>query len=255
MSGNRQTYAVRSDVLWFRAIGRTSSDALLGFPERSYTVFSSEIAKRGDIFAFVDGHLIHMDRTGALSRGAFRLHGTDNSPADLLEATKLLAVGALDIEPAVTSLHLPPLPDHVFTSSHCGIERNAVSPAFAEMMDATEDFRHACDDEGGWAIICSDFGASRTVTMSIVDPETGHPAIYVEHDPLSDVASLTVHDEAMRESILETLSTEGIRIGGAGVFTLSDWHEQGWQALSDGLASTLLASRRADRYMSMAMSA
>lgn len=250
MSEAQECYLVRTPVLWFREIGRTASDAPFGFPEQSYAVFASALAMKGDRFHFVECQLVHESAGGSLSRAAMRLQGNSDIRTDLYEAMKLAAAGDLAIVLALPPV-VPPRPAREYPSVHTGVERLEVSPAFAEMMDATEGFRHDCDDQGYLSVICSDYGPSRAVTLCVVDPETGHPSLFVEHDPLSSAATLTVVDEALRTDVAAALGDIGISLEGDGVFTLADFRDGGWDTLVAGLTSVLLHAPEMSRPMAM----
>lgn len=220
-------FEVRNPVLWFRAIGTTSPDGFADLGEHSATVYESALANPGDRFYLVDGALVHEGRDGQLSSGALTLRGSaaDNTREafSMTRATDLVLKSILN-----TPARVPAAPAERFHGSHCGIVRQAFSPAFVEMMDATEEFRHDCDKDGGWAVTCSDYGLERKVVFSVMDIETQLPLLTINRS--CSEATVFVADSEFAPSVAEALHDAGITQTEKGLTPVS------WPAVQDALS-------------------
>jgi hypothetical protein len=236
-------FEVRNPVLWFKAIGTTAPDGPADLKEHSATVYESSLAIAGDRFYLVDGSLVHEGRDGSLSAGALTLRGSvaDNAREAfaLTRATDISLKSILN-----TPSRVPAAPAERFHSSHPGIVRQAVSPAFVEMMDATEEFRHDCDEDGGWAVICSDYGFERKVVFSVMDIETQMPLLTINRS--GSEATVYVADSEVAPSVSEALRNAGIVEPERGIAAVS------WTAVQDAL-SHLFFPKDATPLMAMAV--
>ena len=244
MSDFHTQYVVKNPVLWFMATGQTQPDAPVGFLERSYTVYRSVLAAPGDRFHLVDGVLVHEDGTGKLSTGLMRLHYSRDQ-MEVFEAMKLFVSGDLDVvgPAARPQTEVPEIPTALYPSNHPGVERDRVSPAFVSMMDSTEDFRHDCDEDGAWTVICSDYGMTRTVALTVSDVETGSPQLHVELDPLSGTATITAVDQDIRAGVVDGFRAAGITVDADGMVKAPAWSTENWSVLQDCLSNAFLGTR------------
>jgi hypothetical protein len=236
-------FEARTPVLWFKAIGTTSPDGLDDLGERSTTVYESALARAGDRFYLVDGALVHESRDGQLSAGALTLRGSaaDNTREAfvLTRANDLVLKSILN-----TPSRVPAVPADRFSGSHVGIVRQALSPAFVEMMDATEDFRHDCDEDGGWGVTCSDYGLERKVVLSVVDIESQMPLLTIDRS--GSETTVYVADSDFAPSASEALRNAGIVASGKAASAVS------WSAVQEAL-SGLFFPKSATPAMAMAM--
>ncbi|MBY3433001.1 hypothetical protein HFN89_02255 [Rhizobium laguerreae] len=236
-------FEVSNPVLWFKAIGTTAPDGPADLDERSATVYESALADPGDRFYLVDGALIHEGRDGQLHVGALTLrgNGADNTREAFLltRATDLTLKSILN-----TPARVPAVPSDRFPASHCGIVRQALSPAFAEMMDATEGFRHDCDEDGGWTVACSDYGLERNLVFSVVDIETQMPLLTINGSGCE--ATVYVADGEFALSVSEALHNVGIKESEKGPTAVS------WTAVQQAL-SLLFFPKAATPAMAMAV--
>lgn len=228
-------FEVRKPVLWFRAIGQTTPDGPIDLEERASTVFESTLARPGDRFYLVDGALVHERRDGTLSNGALTLRGTAQD--NVREAFAMTKAGELSLAGILNvPSRIPETPATRFSDTHCGVERRDVSPAFAEMMDATEGFRHDCDADGGWAVNCCDFGLERKTALSILDIETQISLIQIEVDSNTRVATVSVSDREFSPTLIGTLREAGIPVSDAGVAEGVIWNGETWSAAQAALS-------------------
>jgi hypothetical protein len=236
-------FEARTPVLWFRAIGKTAPDGIADLGEHSATVYESALACAGDRFYLVDGTLVHEGRDGQLSAGALTLRGSaaDNTREafSLTRAAELTLKSILNTPP-----YVPDAPAERFHGSHTGIVRKVFSPAFVEMMDATEDFRHDCDEYGGWTVTCSDYGIERKIGFSVVDIETQLPLLTINRT--ASEATVYVADSDFAPSVSEALRGAGIADTESGISAIS------WPTLQDTL-SRLFFPRAATLTMAMAV--
>ncbi|MCS4090041.1 hypothetical protein [Rhizobium sp. BK176] len=236
-------FEVRTPVLWFKAIGTTAPDGLDDLGQRTTTVYESALARAGDRFYLVDGALVHEGRDGQLSAGALTLRGS--SADNTREAFVLTRANDLVLKSILnTPARVPAVPADRFNGSHPGIVRQALSPAFVEMMDATEDFRHNCDEDGGWAVTCSDYGFERKVVFSVVDIESQVPLLTINRT--GSETTVYVADSDLAPSASEALRNAGVVESGKGGNAVS------WQAVQDAL-SGLFFPKAATPAMAMAL--
>ncbi len=247
-------FIVQKPVLWFELIGHREGDSLPGLPASEEPVYRSVLAYPGDRFYVIDGNLILATTYGTLSRGTLRLGGMKENVDHVKDLGALLGTDEVTVG-GNARLRCPAVPKRAFDQSHSGVERHSVSMAFSILMDATEEFRHQCGEEGAFHVTCADFGSNRTVSLSVMDGETFCPVIHVEHDPQAGTATIMVTDDSVREQVFASLDQvcdgfveEGRRA------TVSGWKaETGWTELASAMSRHLLDGPRAEPTMQMAM--
>ncbi|MCV9963959.1 hypothetical protein OIU34_18945 [Pararhizobium sp. BT-229] len=243
-------FEVRKPVLWFRAIGKTIPDGLVGLVEQSITVYETSLARPGDLFYLVEGALVHQGRDGSLSLGAFNLRnqkGDNAREGFLLTKHNDLALKSILNTPA----RIPVVPVGKFPASHCGVVRPDLSPAFAEMLEATEEFRHDCDQDGAWTVDCTDYGITRAISFSVHDVETQISLVRIEYSPISRSAVVTVADREFASAVIGSLRDVGITISDEGVADDHAWDADAWRASQSAL-SKLFFRRSATPSLAMA---
>ncbi|MDW9478624.1 hypothetical protein GOB57_07895 [Sinorhizobium meliloti] len=244
-------FEVRRPVLWFRAIGETAPDGPADLDERSTTVYESTLARPGDKFYLVNGVLIHEDREGSLSLGALTLRGStaDNGRESFaLTRNNEVALKSILNRPA----HVPKVPAERFASTHCGLVRSDVSPAFTEMMNATGEFRHDCDQDGGLSVNCSDFGVERSVSFYVLDIETQTSLIGIVVGSNTRTATITVTDKEFSPVVSASLREAGIPVSEEGLAEGIAWDADAWSAAQASL-SRLLFNQSAAHTLALAV--
>lgn len=244
-------FEVRKPVLWFRAIGETIPDGPSDLVQNSTTVYQSTLARPGDRFYLVDGTLVHEGRDGVLSVGALTLRG--NLRNNVREAFVLTRNDELSLKSILNKpVRVPEIPAERFPSTHCGVVREDVSPALAELMDATEAFRHDCDQDGGWAVNCSDIGLERTVSLYVLDIETQISLVQIEVASNARTAKVSVADKEFGPTLIGALRDAGIPASDDGVVQGVVWDRDAWSSVQASLSQLFFRQSSANT-MAMAV--
>ncbi len=244
-------FEVRKPVLWFQAIGKTIPDGPTDLCQNSTTVYQSILAHPGDSFYLLGGELVHRGRDGVLSVGALTLrgHAADNvREAFVLTRNNEFSLKSILNKPA----RVPDVPADRFSSTHCGVVRKDVSPAFVELMDATEAFRHDCDNDGGWAVNCSDIGLDRTVSLYVLDIETQISLVQIEVGSNARTAKVSVAHMEFGPTLIGALREGGIPVSDDGLVEGIVWDQTTWFAVQASL-SQLFFRQSAANTMAMAV--
>lgn len=244
-------FEVRKPVLWFQAIGETIPDGPSDLGQNSTTVYQSTLARPGDKFYLVNGRLVHEGLDGNRSVGALTLRASaaDNvREAFILTRNNEFSLKSILNRPA----RVPEVPAERFSSSHCGVVRKDVSPAFVELMDATAEFRHDCDDDGGWAVNCSDIGLDRTVSLYVLDIETQISLVQIEVGSNARTAKVSVADKKFGPTLIGALREGGIPVSHEGVVEGIVWDRDTWSSVQASL-SQLFFRQSAANTMAMAV--
>jgi hypothetical protein len=234
-------FKTNGPVLWFKVSTIQAKDDLPGIPPVTTTTFQSALTEHGDSFSLLGNKLFHVSKEGKLSRASLRTttNALESRDAILSDLLQMAAAGEISTQSIIveTSLENEVVGCPPATTAVSSVERPALSAAFVEMMDATEEFRLNCFEAGTYQLMYRDYGASRSVAFSLSDAETGDPIILVEADPAFKQTKITVPCDDLRAAIAEKLQPEknvGISI------LVEGWTAREWSTLAKELGARLM---------------
>lgn len=186
-------FEVRSSLLWFREIGRTSPDGFDAASERDEPIYETRLARPGDVFERASDHLVHVDGRGRSSRASL-VEAQDYACDRSLRELERMARSGI-VRAAAPSGASAPIPESRFPANSERVLRREASPEFVRMLDAAKDaFRRA--EEIGCGVHCVDVGARREIGFCISDLETSLPRVAFNYDPVSRAGFLHFADIA-----------------------------------------------------------